>query len=243
LSWISGLYGERRRPRREGPPAIVEVLETRALLADGITPAAGAPISAVAGVPISNAVFASFTVSDPSALLGPANLERAKIIFGDGQVDKNVPATPAGNGFEFVDSHTYAAPGNYTVTIMIASPGSHKPMDNVVTTNATVTPSSAPPPSSLVATGEHRKAKVDKPFHQEMARFREPHSTPGNFTVLIDWGDNSGLTAGQVRRQGKGRYKVIGSHQYSTSGVFPVMVMITDASGQMVSAISSVKVK
>ncbi len=33
MSWIPDLYGERRRPRRENPPAIVEVLETRALLA------------------------------------------------------------------------------------------------------------------------------------------------------------------------------------------------------------------
>jgi len=33
MSWIPGLSGDRRRPRREARPAIVEVLETRAVLA------------------------------------------------------------------------------------------------------------------------------------------------------------------------------------------------------------------
>jgi hypothetical protein len=54
---------------------MIEVLETRALLADGIAPAAGAPIGAVAGVPITNAVFATSTVSDPSALLRPVRAD------------------------------------------------------------------------------------------------------------------------------------------------------------------------
>ncbi len=39
-----------------------------------------------------------------------------------------------GAGFEFVDTHTYKTPGTYTVTVMIAVPGSHAPNDNTVTT-------------------------------------------------------------------------------------------------------------
>src|SRR5260221_47552 len=131
MSWIPGRHEGRRRRTRGSLPATLEVLESRALLADGISPAAGAPISAVAGVPITNAVFATFTVTDPSV---NGSIWRSKISFGDGQVDKNVPSVQVGSGFEFVDTHTYHAPGTYTVTIMIAQPGSHKPNDNTVTT-------------------------------------------------------------------------------------------------------------
>src|ERR1700722_14562035 len=33
MSWIPGLYGKRRRPTREHAPGVIEVLETRSLLA------------------------------------------------------------------------------------------------------------------------------------------------------------------------------------------------------------------
>jgi hypothetical protein len=232
-----------RRRRIARLLATVEVLETRALLADGITPAGGADLTAKAGVPLSGAVFATFTVSDPSALLGPANLERARIDFGDGSPpDKNVPATPTGNGFQFVDTHTYAAPGTYTVTVMIAFPGSHKPHDNTVTTQVTV---AAPTPtaSPLAATGQAIRVKAAHPFHKSVARFSEPGTTPGNFTVQIDWGDQTGLTSGQVRRQGRGRYAVLGTHSYLTPGVFQVMVMIHDSAGQEADTMSAATVK
>ena len=70
MDWIPGLYGERRHRRAGSDSALVEVLEVRRLLADGITPAAGAPIHAVAGIPITNRVFATYTVSDQSGAAG-----------------------------------------------------------------------------------------------------------------------------------------------------------------------------
>src|SRR5947207_553901 len=117
MSWIPGLYGSRQRQQSRCLPEMVEVLEVRALLADGISPAPGPPINAVAGVPITNAVFATYTVSDPSG--APGTQWRAKITFGDGQVDKMVVPVQAGNGFQFQDTHTYQAPGTYSATVMI----------------------------------------------------------------------------------------------------------------------------
>jgi hypothetical protein len=57
-----------------------------------------------------------------------------------------------------------------------------------------------------------------------------------------DWGDGSSPTVGQVRRKGKGRYTVTGSHRYLKTGVFQVMAMIQDQSGQEADAMSTVTV-
>jgi hypothetical protein len=64
MPWIRGLDEARRRGRIRSLPRTIEILETRALLADGISPAAGPAINAVAGVAITNADFASFTITD-----------------------------------------------------------------------------------------------------------------------------------------------------------------------------------
>ena len=85
MNWIARSWGDRRRRRLGFRSRAIEVLEPRALLADGITVAAGPPLKAVAGLPISNAVFATFTVTDPFAVPGPN--WRALINFGDGHSD------------------------------------------------------------------------------------------------------------------------------------------------------------
>jgi hypothetical protein len=242
MSWRARQSEDRRRRRAASLPRLIEVLEERALLADGIAPVAGAPLTATAGVPLTNAVFATFTVNDPSALLGPANLERARIDFGDGSpLDRNIPATPSGNGFQFVDTHTYAAPGTYTVTVMIAFPTSRKPGDNTVTTSVTVTAPPTPPPSigSFAAIGKTFRAKDTRTFHGKVALFSDPNTTPGQFSAVIDWGDSTGSTAGQIRRKGRSRYVVMGSHHYASAGSFQVLVTITNSSGQEIAAQST----
>src|SRR4051812_28790549 len=75
----------RRRRRPSYRLGSLEVLEPRALLADGITPVPAPALHAVAGVPLSDAVFATFTVIDRST--GPGEQWRGLINFGDGQVD------------------------------------------------------------------------------------------------------------------------------------------------------------
>jgi hypothetical protein len=250
MNWIARVPADRRR-RVAALPAMIEVLETRALLADGITPAAGAHLNGSAGVALTNVVVATFTVTDPSV---NGATWRARVDWGDhGALDKNVPATALPNGsFEFLDSHTYAAAGTYTVTVMIASPGSHKPNDNTVTTQVTVTaptpsptPTSTPPPSigPFQASGLNARAKANRTFHGSVARFNDPHTKPQQFSAVIDWGDQTGPTPGQIRRQGNGKYVVAGVHRYTTPGAFAVTVTIRDAAGQEIAAHSSVLVK
>ena len=160
MNWIFDRPVMPRRRKASFSPRLVEALEERTLLADGITPAGGAPITVVAGTAISSAILASFVVSDPSG--SPGTKWAAKIDFGDGQTDRNVQPSQVGSAFDFVDSHTYAQPGQYTVTVMIAVPGSQKPNDNTVTTQVTVT--SPPTPGNLKQTPVHAKAREKSRF-------------------------------------------------------------------------------
>jgi hypothetical protein len=249
MKWIVGLDQARRRETVRTLPRTIEVLEARTLLADGISPTAGPPINAVAGVPITNAVLASFTIIDSTG--EPANQWRALIVFGDGQNDELVPPVQVGNTFEFVDTHTYKAPGTYTITVMIAIPMSGKPNDNVVTTTATVTsasptptptptpaptPTPTPPTQTLTATGLPFRASVNRSFRQPLVNFNEPNSRPGQFHASIIWGDGSALSLGQVISRGKGLFSVRGAHRFQQPGTFPITVTILDASGHTVTA-------
>jgi hypothetical protein len=259
MRWIPGPQ-ELRRPRRPAAlPRTIEILETRALLADGISPTAGPPINAVAGVPITSAVFASFTIIDSTG--EPGSQWRALIIFGDGQSDELVAPVQAANGFEFRDTHTYKAPGTYTITVMIAIPMSGKPADNVVTTTATVaastptptptptpttlpaptptpTPTPAPtsPTPSLTASAVPFQTAANLSFRRSLVNFNEPNSKPGQFHASISWGDGSGPSHGQILARGKGGFSVLGAHRFQQAGTFPITVTIVDASGHIITA-------
>jgi hypothetical protein len=138
MAWVSGLYGRRRGRARGGfGPGTVEVLEIRALMADGIAPSPGAALTGTAGVPLTNVPVATFTVTDPSG--APGTKWDSLIEWGDGQHSALVPATAGPNNtFQFLGTHAYAAAGTYTITVMIAVPGSQKPNDNTVTTTAVI---------------------------------------------------------------------------------------------------------
>lgn len=105
MGWIPGPYRGRRRRKIGSLPAMIEALETRALLADGITALGAPPIHAVVGVPINNALFATYTVTDPAG--EPGTQWRGLINFGDGQKDGPVIPIEKGAEFEFEDTHTY----------------------------------------------------------------------------------------------------------------------------------------
>jgi hypothetical protein len=237
-------HDKRNRPSYRLHP--LEVLEPRALLADGISPAPVSPLHAVAGVSLSDVVFATYTVSDPSS--GPGDQWRALVNFGDGQADGPLIPVPQGAGFAFVDTHTYKAPGTYTVTVMIAVPGSHQPNDNTVTTQVTVTAgSSAPtkpaPPSTPAAIGLMLRAKAGRMFHGPVARLSDSLASARQLGALIAWGDDTPPTAGRIRGRGPGRFQIIGSHTYATPGRFQVFVTIRDAAGHQVAAEGTAYVK
>jgi hypothetical protein len=59
---------------------------------------------------------------------------------------------------------------------------------------------------------------------------------------MIDWGDGSAQTVGQVRKMGKNQFSLIGSHRYVTTGVFMVMATIRDQAGRESDTMSMVTV-
>jgi hypothetical protein len=241
---------------------MIEVLETRQLLADGITPAAGAPITAAPGVPVTNAVFATYTVSDSSG--APGTQWRAKITFGDGQVAKNVLPVQVGSQFQFQGTHTYATAGNFTATVMIAVPGSHKPNDNTVSTPVTVTtsptptpsptpsptptPSPSPTPTPPSTIGNFRshglkiQATKDLTYFGYVALFSEPNTDDQDFHAFIKWGDKSKVKPGHIHGRGNSQYAVLSQHRYGKTGVFHVSVQIRDGRGRKVTTSSLVRV-
>jgi hypothetical protein len=216
------------------------MLESRALLADGISPTPAPALHAVAGIPLSNAVFATYTVTDASS--GSGAQWRGLINFGDGQVDGPLVPAEKGAGFAFIDTHTYSKPGTYTVTVMIAIPGSHMPNDNTVTTTVTVsassttptspgpTPTSPPPP---IATGIRLRTGANRPFLGPVARLSGLQAGVHQLAALIDWGDDSPPAAGLIRSRGHGHFQVIGSHSYALPGKYTVLVTIRDPDGPL----------
>jgi hypothetical protein len=226
---------------------MIETLEDRTLLADGITPVAGSNIDAMVGVPITNAILATYTVSDSSG--APGTQWRAHIDFGDGQQDTQVVPIQDGAQFDIQASHTYSAPGKYTVTVLIAVPQSKTPNDNTVTLQVNVTTPTptnpTPPPSSIgpfQSSGLNGRTKVARTFHKAIARFSDPNTLPTQFSAQIDWGDQSRPTLGRIKRQHKGQYVVVGSHQYQAPGVFQATITIQNAAGEEIAAQGSVAV-
>jgi hypothetical protein len=252
MSLVPRRHGDRRR-RTEFLPAAIQALEGRALLDNGIVATAAPPIHAVVGVPLNNAVFATYTVSDPTG--EPGTQWRALINFGDGQKDGPIIPVEKGSEFEFVDSHTYRNPGVYTLTVMIAVPGTLMPNDNTVMTTVTVatsgtdpnqppptTPLPPPPPPHLSASGTRLKARIDKLVHGPVAAFGERGTKAGEFEAVIGWGDDSPPTTGTIRARGGGRFLVIGSHQYAERGRFHITVGIAESDGQTVETKSIARV-
>jgi hypothetical protein len=241
MSRIAGSPSNPRRRSHVSRPWSIEALEPRIVLADGISASAAPPIHAVAGVPLVGAIFATYTVTNPSGVAGMQ--WRALINFGDGQVDGPIIPVEKGAEFEFIDTHAYRSPGTYTVTVMIALPGSMKPNDNTVTTQVIVTGMSGSLSPHPVAMGLRFNARQDQTFLRPVADFRDPGTRAQQLQATIDWGDQSTPTPGRIEPRGSGRFAVIGTHRYSEPGIFRINVSIRDAAGQAVIAESAVHVK
>ena len=76
-----------------------------------------------------------------------------------------------------------------------------------------------------------------------MATFTDPDtSTPlTNYTALINWGDNTPVTAGSVTGSG-GSYTISGGHLYASAGNDTATVTLTDISGHSTSVQDTVTV-
>src|SRR2546423_588918 len=98
-------FYEKRRDhacrRRPGVRLLLEVLEDRLLLANGITPHPGPQLTGTVGVALTNVTVATFDVADASG--APGTKWNAKITWGDGSAPVlRVPAKAvSGSTFQF----------------------------------------------------------------------------------------------------------------------------------------------
>ena len=90
---------------------------------DALLVATGVPVSATAGVAV-KAKVATFTHANPA---GAASDYTATITWGDGTASTaGTISAAAGGGFEVTGSHTYAAAGQYTISVTINDVGGAK---------------------------------------------------------------------------------------------------------------------
>ena len=68
-----------------------------------------------------------------------------------------------------------------------------------------------------------------------------PNSSTGNFSALINWGDNS-TNAATITTNLAGRKEVRGSHTYANSGSYPVYVAIQSSFGSSTTVVANVTV-
>src|SRR5437588_503801 len=92
--------------------ALIENLETRTLLADGITPSPGPHLDATVGVALTNVTVAHFAIADSTGQ--PGSKWRAHVDWGDGQSAKLIVPVQVGSEFDFKASHTYTTAGTFT---------------------------------------------------------------------------------------------------------------------------------
>jgi parallel beta-helix repeat protein len=180
------------------------------------------------------AVVGSFTDADPH---GFAGLYSATINWGDpivlpnGSLQQDItPGTVVadGAGFDVVGTHTYSqahdvpnVPFNYPVTVTVTDATAGEPGGpNTITINSTAAVS--PPP--LVATGILPFAVVNGAVDSRVvANFTDPDGRTGpsnasKYSAVIDWGDGTPTSQGQIAVDGAGFKVTAPAHNY---GPFP----------------------
>ncbi len=194
--------------------ATVEVLSGVALVGDATLQATGQPIDAVEQ-DLFSGVVASFVSDEPIGNF------TANINWGDGQNSDGL-ILANGSGFDVAGDHTYAAPGNFSVSVAI-----HQGSSVSVGTVSTALVHHLPQ-----GTGAELCAVEGQPLTEVIvASFTgDPTALAADFSAIIDWGDNA-TSAGTVSTSGGGGFRVTGTHTYADEGVYPIRVTITDPRG------------
>jgi uncharacterized protein (TIGR03118 family) len=195
----------------------------------------GAPsIPGVAGIALSVSNpfvpdVATFTDANPNPPIGDFS---AIIDWGDGaQGPGTIRLLGAAAGKTGVVSgdHTYAAAGDYQITIVIDDVGGSR---TVALSEAIVT-------DGKIAVVAADKAAVEgRAFVGQVAQFVDanPAKVAANFVAAINWGDGV-VTPGVVAAAGAG-FSVSGTHTYE-EGVFPYLVTVSDDNGKSASGVAT----
>jgi hypothetical protein len=160
--------------------------------------------------------------------------------WGDGGTSFGIISGSAG-AFTVIGSHTYQEEGTYSVTITVTDDGSGTAM-------ATAAGTANVGDAVLIAAGTPVHAAEGAPFSGQVATFTDtnPNATLGDFIfsppgtlilatshTVIDWGDGSPTSLGDVRQPGGigSPFIVDGSHTYLVAGSYTIKVTIEDEGG------------
>jgi hypothetical protein len=188
-----------------------------------VTDEHGTSATATSGVVVGDlfaGLTSSLTVASFTAAPGSVPTDFvATISWGDGSSSVGVVAG-SGGVFQVSGSHTYVVARTYTVGVLLTGPD-----------GGTLGASSAvsvvrPPVGGL---GSEVVAPAGSLSNAVLGTFAEPDAAdrPGEFAATVNWGDGTPPdTTATVVKSG-GLFQVVGSHTYTTVGLFPVQVVVS----------------
>ena len=193
--------------------------------------AIGIDVAGFQSVPLQSVPVAAFSVADTNAV---ASDFTANITWGDGGQSAGTIVQLAPGSFQVRGSHTYATSDSFPLSVGISGTGGR---------SATATATAVISPDTIVAAGGSFSAAAGVQVTDvPIGSFVDPvPSTAADYTVLINWGDNTQSTAGTVAAFGGG-FAVSGTHTFAQAGVFSVTFQISHRDGRTASATATANV-
>jgi hypothetical protein len=181
----------------------------------------GSGVSAVEGTSTNGAVLSYFT--DTAA---PGTYSVGSINWGDGTALDTTSGqiTQTGSTWKVTGSHTFAAAGMYTATIVVNKTGG----GSIVLTTTVTVADAALTPTNATFSGSEGTA-LNNVTVASLTDANSYSSQAADFTATITWGDGT-VSSGTVTGS-SGSYHVSGSHTYLNAGTFSPNVIINDKGG------------
>ena len=199
---------------------------------DGALSATGVAIAATEGATFTG-VVANFTDANDGGNVADFT---ATIDWGDGTTPDAGAITTDFVTFSVTGSHTYLDEGSYTVSVSIVDVAGP-----AATAGGTAIVADAPLTRAGVVNIDATRTVA---FSGAVASFGDANrnATISDYTVTIDWGDGSATSFGTVVAIGSIGFVVLGTHTYSTAGIFPLTVDIVDDGGSTAHAVGTATV-
>ncbi len=197
-------------------------------------------ISAYRGAPTMPDDVADFADTDVAYPAGNPSDYNATIDWGDGSLSPG-QITVSGPVFPFLRFHigaihTYAASGQYTVTVtLITADGTRSAEDSAPANILVPQLSGTGVDTALLAFVQHTGIKVASFTDQMLA------TLASDYTVSIQWGDGS-TSDGVVVATASG-FDVRGDHQYPAAGQFNTRITITSADDRSITLTGTASVQ
>jgi hypothetical protein len=204
----------------------VTATNTTYTVSDAALSATASNVSAIEGVAVT-ATVASFTDADSGGTLSDYS---ATITWGDGNSSAGTIASNGSGGFTVSGTNTYAMDGSFTITVTIHDSG-----------GAVTAPTSTATVADLTAYGTTLAATEGSSWTGTVATFQDAGSV-GNYTVSINWGDNSNSAGTVTAGSSAGNWTVSGTHTYAEEKNYSVTVSISDSDTSSASATTSATV-